>query len=365
MEIKTGLRIRAFYLFFIVSSAQISVGIMGTPRFIFKEAQQDSWISVLIAFAYMAVIITILFKILDKYENSDIFGIQVDIFGEWLGKILGTIYIIYFVLSVLSILLTYIQVIQIFIYPSIPSFIMGLLLLCLVVYSVLGGIRTVVGVTFIFFLLSFWILFFLYDPISRMEITHFQPMFQASITELLKGARATSYSFLGLEIILVIYPFIENKQKAKALTMLGISYTSLIVFVSMIISIGFFSAQDLEKTDWVVLRLFRGISLPLIERLDYIVIAEWMMVTIPTLTILMWSITQGMKRLYAIRQKTTLYIVAILLLIICSFIKYEYTSEKIGYFIDQMGFWLVFVYPIILLPIVLVKKKLQKGSAKL
>lgn len=366
MDVKAGLSFRAFYLFFIINSAQTSVGIMGIPRLIFNEAHQDSWLAILIAYVYLMTIVIVMFSILKKYENADIFGIQVDIFGKRLGKILGTIYILYFILSLFSILMAYIQVIQIFIYPHLPTIVMGLLLLSLIVYSVLGGIRVIVGVVFIFFLLSFWILFFLYDSISRMDMTHFQPMFQASVTDLLKGARATSYNFLGIETILIIYPFIENKQKAKFFTILGMSYATILVLLGTMISIGYFSPQEIEKTNWVVLKLFRGISLPLIERLDYIVIVEWMMVTVPTLLLLMWCITHGTKRLFAIKQRTTLYSVAILLLIICSFIKYENTVEKIGYITDRIGFWLVFVYPIVLLPIVFIKKYWQKlkGRAK-
>jgi len=359
-DVKDGLSFRAFYLFFIISSAQTSVGIMGVPKDIFNEAHQDSWLAILIAYIYMVIIVLIMFSILKKYENADIFGIQVDIFGKWIGKILGTIYILYFMLSLFSILMTYIQVIQLFIYPHLTSFVMGLLLLGLVVYSVLGGIRVIVGIIFIFFLLSFWVLFFLYDSISRMDMTHFQPMFQASIIDLLKGARATSYTFLGIETILIIYPFIENKERAKLPTILGISYSTILVLLGTMISIGYFSQLELEKNYWAVLKLFRGISLPLIERLDYIIIIEWMMVTVPTLIILMWCITYGTKRLFGVRQKTTLYSVAIPLLIICSFIQYENTVEKIGVFTDRVGLWLVFVYPIILFPIVLIKKYWKK-----
>src|SRR5699024_3110832 len=106
-DVKDGLSFRAFYLFFIISSAQTSVGIMGVPKDIFNEAHQDSWLAILIAYIYMVIIVLIMFSILKKYENADIFGIQVDIFGKWIGKILGTIYILYFMLSLLSLLIRY------------------------------------------------------------------------------------------------------------------------------------------------------------------------------------------------------------------------------------------------------------------
>ncbi len=366
IKIKPDLTIPAFYLFFIIASIQTAIGILGLPKYIFSEANHDSWISIIIAYVYMMLIVAVLFVILKQYENSDIIGIQADIFGKWLGKLLGTIYLVYFFLSLLSVLLTYVQMIQIFIYPTLPSSLMALLLLIIIVYSVLGGIRTVVGVVFIFFFLSSWILILLYNPMTQIEVTHFQPMFQASLPDLLRGARTTTYTFVGFEILLFIYPFIEKKEKAKLPVYLGISYTTLLVLITTLISIGYYSAHDFEKMEWPVLTLFKSVSFSFLERFDYLVVMEWMMVSVTTMILLMWAITYGMKRLYTIQQKTALYMITIILLIISAIIKYDYSIDKLNGFVAQIGFWIVFVYPLILLPLILLKKKWQqrKGSEK-
>lgn len=362
LNIKKGQSIRAFLLFFVILGIQIGVGILGAPRYIFAEAHQDAWISILIAFLYMLIVIWVMFLILNQYENADIFGIQVDIFGKWIGKFLGTIYILFFVAELLSVLLSYTEVIQVFLFPTLPSFMMGLLLLILVVYSVLGGIRVIVGVVFLFVLLSPWIFGLLYDPITRMETAHFLPMFEASITDLLKGARTTAYTFLGIEILFIIYPFVENKKEAKLPFYLGASVSAFIIFVTTIISIGYYSPNDFELIDWPVLSLFKSVAFSFMERFDYFVIVEWMMVVIPTMILLMWAITYGTKRLYAIPQKTTLYVVTILLLLTSTFTKTNYQIQTVTDFVAKVGFWIVFVYPIILLPIVLIKKKRQKSK---
>lgn len=360
LDIKPGLRIPAFYLFFIMTSNQTGVGILGVPKHIFSQAHHDSWISILIAFIYMLIIVAVTFATLNQYENTDLFGIQVDIFGKWIGKLLGTIFIIFFIAQLLSVLLTYIKMIQIFIYPTIPSFMMALILLIIIVYSVLGGIRVVVGVVFIFFLLSSWVLILLYKPITSMEYTHFLPLFDASFPELLRGAKETSYTFIGVEILFFVYPFIENKKKAKLPAYLSVTYTTLFVLITTIISIGYYSPHDFEKMDWPVLTLFKSISFTFLERFDYLVVIEWMMVSLTTMILVMWVITYGMKRLYMVRQKTTLYSVAIGLFIISHFINYEYKVQDFVNIVSKIGFWIVFVYPLILLPIVWIKKKWQK-----
>lgn len=362
LKIKKELGIRSYLVFFIIVGVQIGVGILSIPRFIFEEARQDAWISVIIAFIYMAIVLTIMFAILGKYKNADIFGIQVDVFGKWIGKFLGTIYILFFLAEFLSVLLTYIEVIQIFIFPTLPTFIMALALVILVIHSVLGGIRTVIGVTFLFTILSPWVLLLLYDPISRIEYNHFFPMFDTSIWKLISGAQTTTFSFLGLELLFIFYPFIENKQKAKLPAYLGIATSSLVVLIMTVVSIGYYSPQYFNKMDWAGLTLFKSVSFSFMERFDYLIITEWMMVILPILALLMYAITHGMKRLYAVPQKKTLYITAIIVLIISSFFKKENNIEKITSFIHHIGFWIVFVYPIILFPFVLIKKKWRNNK---
>lgn len=360
VTINNSLKIPAFYLFFIIHGIQTGVGIMGVPRYIFSKAYQDSWISILLALIFMIIVAYIMLLILKQYENADIFNIQIDIFGSWIGKLFGTVYILFFAATLISVILTYIQVIQIFLYPTIPSFVVTGLLIFLVIYIVSGGIKTLVGVTFIFVILSQWILILAYDPISRMDWAHFLPMFQASIPDLLQGVKATTYSVTGFEILFVIYPFISNKEKAKLPVILGLCYTTFLILSTTAISIGYFSARDLGDIEWSTITLFKNVSYTFVERLDYLLIAEWMMVIIPNIAIYMWAITIGMKRLYKIPQRITLYTTSFIVLIVATVIKSDIYINKLTDTLSSVGFWLIFIYPFVLLPLVILKKKWRK-----
>ncbi|SES68297.1 spore germination protein (amino acid permease) [Oceanobacillus limi] len=365
VKTKASVQIQAFYLFYIIVGIQVGVGIMGAPKFIFLEAEQDAWVSILLTFVFMSIIVLVMFAILKQYKNADIFGIQFDVFGKWIGTILGTIYILHFTASLLSIMLTYSEVVNIFLYNTFPNIALGLVLLSLTIYTVLGGFRVVVGAMFLFFFLSFWLIFLLYDPITRMEWTNLRPMFQASIPELLKGSRATTYTVSGFEILFLVYPFIQNKKNAKLPVFLGIAFTTLLILVTTVISIGYFSPNSLKNVDWSVLLLFKSVSLTFFERLDYIVIVEWVMVILPNLVILMWGVTYGIKRLYKVPQRVSLYVVSLFLLVIVSIVKYEHHITTFTDFVAKVSFWIVFVYPLLLLPLVWIKKKWRKrkGSA--
>lgn len=367
VKVKNDLQIRAFYLFFIVTGTQIGVGMMGYPMYVYNEAKQDSWISILIAYVYLMVVVYVMYLILKQYKNADILGIQVDVFGKWIGKLLGTIYMIHFTVGLITVFVTYIEVVQIFIFPQLSSFVMGGLLLILIIYGALGGLRVIVGVAFIFFFLTQWLLFLFYEPIMKMEFNNFQPYFEATIPELLQGAKKTTFTFVGFEILFFVYPFIQNKQKAKRPIFLGITYTALIALLQMVIAIGFFSPGLLAQLEWAVLTLFKGSKLPFINRIDFIVIAEWIMVIVPVMLLLIWMITYGMKRLYNIPRKFALFTVALLLFISCGFISRHTYVIKLTDAYSVISFWIVYVYPFILLPIVWIKRrwdKKRKGGGK-
>lgn len=361
LNINQGEHIRAFYLFFIILNIQIGVGILGAPRYIIEHAKQDAWLSILIAYFGMLIILSIMFLILSRYENTDIFGIQQQLFGDKIAKVLGTIYILFFIFQLLSVLITYIEVVKIFLVPTVPSLVLGLMILTLVSYSVLGGLRVVMGVIFLFTLSSLWIIPLLYDPITRMDWTHFLPLFDASLPDLLKGARSTSYTFLGFEILFLIYPFIQNKQHAKRAVYLGATFTTFMLMIATIISIGYFSLEGMHVLAWPVISLYKSTSFSFMERFDYFIIVEWMMVVITTATLLMWSIVHSSERLFNIKQKKSLIIISILLIFSSTYFISETIIRKFTNIISAVGIWIVYVYPLLLLPIVLFKTR-RKGE---
>ncbi|SDM77768.1 GerAB/ArcD/ProY family transporter [Sediminibacillus halophilus] len=367
LTIKPTMRIQAFYLFFIMNSIQTGSGIMGVPRYIFMEARQDAWISVLIAGLLVHLVMAAMFAIMNHYENTDVLGVQTDLFGKWIAKLLGTIYIIYFFFVLLSVTMDYIQVVQTFIFPRMSAWVLSLVLILLIVYAVMSGLRVAVGITFIFFFLSLWLLIFLYKSIAYMEITHFQPLLEASPSELLRGARHTSYSYLGIEILFFIYPFISNKEKAKLPAHLGLALTTFFILLVTVISIGYFSPGELPEQVWPVLVLFKIVEYSVIGRFDVLVVTEWMMVILPNMILLTWIITYITKRLYHVQQRKVLYVVAVLLLIGAGITKHEYFILQIIDTVAATGFWVAFVYPLVLLPLVWMKskwKRRKRGGAK-
>lgn len=360
VNISSDHKIRAFYLFFMIASIQTGIGVLSVARDIFLYAKQDSWLAILIAFVAMLMVLFVMLTILKQYKNSDIFGIQIDLFGNLVGKMLGLIYIVYFTGTIVTLLSTYIEIIQVFIYPTIPGYVIGSLVFILVIYCVLGGLKVIVGIVFIFSILTQILLILAFYPAFQADWTHLLPMLKTPLADLLRGAKATAPSLSGFEFLFLLYPFVIDKEKVKSPVVLAVIYTTLVILASTIISIGYFSLNDILFVEWPGLTLFKSITFTFLERIDYLVVAGWMMVIVPNIVIYMWGITYGMKRLLNINKSKTLYISTFIILILTTFIKTNRTIEKFSAFLSHFDFWLIFVYPLILLPIVLIKRRINK-----
>lgn len=82
--IKEENQVSPSFLFFLVHSTQIGVGILGFQRYIIKGAGYEAWISVILAAISICILLAMIFNILTR-ENSDIIDIHRLYFGKYLG----------------------------------------------------------------------------------------------------------------------------------------------------------------------------------------------------------------------------------------------------------------------------------------
>ncbi|WP_027963811.1 GerAB/ArcD/ProY family transporter [Halalkalibacillus halophilus] len=350
LQIPIDKKIKAVYLLLIIHTMQVGVGIAGLPRFIFAEAKQDSWISLLLAGIIIHIVVAIIIFVLRTYPNTDLLGVLSYCFGNIFGKILGMIFTFYFFLVFLSILLNYVEFVQVFIFPRMPSWFISLLLISLVFYAVYSGLRVAVGTCIVFYFATFWIALLLIEPITMIEFDHYFPIFHASPTEILEGARITTYSLLGFELLWLIYPFIQDQRKIGRYAQGAVAITILYGLYVVIVSIGYFSADQLEEKIWPLLTMFKILSLPMFERFDILAVALWMMVILPNLIMFAWMISYSCKRVCGFKQKHSLVAFLLVALIISSIVQKRENVNAFTTFIGEIGFGFGILFPLLILP---------------
>lgn len=355
------LQISPFLVLYLIMSMQIGIGVLGYQRIIAKAAGYDAWISVLAAGLSIHIIVWMIYKICGTVEG-DIVAAHAFVFGKKIGIILNTLFIIYLLTLVLAVLRTYLEVVQVWMFPEISTFWYSLVFLLLSVYIVFGGFRTVTGIAFFCLVLPSYLLLTFGFALKYSELGNLLPILDHPFKDMAASAFNMSLTYLGFEAPLFFYPFIKDGPKSQKWAHLGVFLTTIIYTTLTIITFTYFSEAQLAKSIWATLEMWKIVSMPFVERFEYIGIANWNLIILPNICIALWGASMILKRSFKLRQKNGVIILALLCLIVISFLD---TRAKINFLNDwvaRVGFSITFVYIPFLFAATMIAKKVKKND---
>ncbi|WP_026576621.1 GerAB/ArcD/ProY family transporter [Bacillus sp. UNC438CL73TsuS30] len=353
---KEGLLFNAFLLFFFIHAVQTGVGLIGLPRIVYLSSKHDAWISVFLAGVVVGIVLWFMITMLKQYDSADLYGIHADLFGKWLGSLMSLIYMLYLTGCFFVIFMNYIEIVQVWIFPDLPTWQLSMVLILLSVYAVNGGIRIIIGVAFLSVVGTLWMAFILLVPIHYSDPTHLFPMLNVSLKKMVEGIYSTSLSILGFELILFVYPFVKEKNKVLLFTQLGNLYTTLLFTMVTLVAITFFAEDSLARTIWPVLSMFKIVRLPNLERFEFIAVSFWMLIILPNMCAYLWAASKGFSRIFKLKQKHGIWILAFLTWGLTFFVKARYQMNNITDIIAKAGFCAALCYPVVLALIVFAKR---------
>lgn len=359
---KESNQIPAYLIAFLIHSNQVGVGILGFQRVIAKEAGHDAWISVAIAGIAVHLVVWVIFMTLSRYPSADLYGINRDVFGKWLGNLINLLYMIYFTMAAIVVLRSYTEVVQAWMFPEVSTWSLSAVILGLTLYTILGGIRVITGYTFISLLVTFWLITDLYFPLEYARWSYLYPVLQAKMTEILHGSVSMSLTIIGFEVAYVLYPFLKEKQKAGVFAQMGVLYTNLSYLVLMIVSLTFFSKEQLMKTIWATLNLQQMVYVPFLERFEILLTPLWLLIILPNLMLYTWSVSRGLKRMFQWSQKRNIYLVMLVVLVVSPIFVRRSEINALDNLVARVGIYAAFVYPLFLFFMVEVKRIWRKRA---
>ncbi|WP_409176870.1 GerAB/ArcD/ProY family transporter [Brevibacillus fortis] len=362
IDVSKGNTISAFLAGVLVHGTQLGMGILGFQRIIAKEAGHDAWISVILAALFTHLTVMTINKTLHRYPSADIYGIQEDVFGKWLGTGISIIYLTYFFVSAGVILRTYIEVVQTWVFPNLPTWILSGIILFLAFYTVVGGIRVIAGYSFFSIMVTIWLILDLYFPLQFARWEYLLPIMDTSLEDLFNGMIAMSLTSAGFEILYVVYPYVQNKDRVNKSVQLGVLVTYLIYLFVMIVALVFFSQGQLMRTIWATLNMQKMVYLPILERFELVVISLWLLVILPNIMLYLWASARGLKRLFGFNLRHSLYwIILVIYVASLSLLSRQEMSRMTNIFSD-ITLYIIYVYPYFLYLMVCFKQRKQRAK---
>ncbi|MGG1516026.1 GerAB/ArcD/ProY family transporter [Paenibacillus oryzisoli] len=352
----------SFLLIFLIHDAQVGVGLPGFQRFVFKDAGHDAWLSVLAVGIVNQIVVWLMIRTLMKFKDKDLYDIHVMVYGRVLGYAMNFVYIGYFVFAMLVELRNYVEMVQVWLFPTAPQWVLSLLISCAVFYGVRGGLRTIIGASFVFTCMTAWLILLLYFPLRYSEWNRLLPLMEVNGEQFVKGMQSTGLAMTGFEILYFIYAYAKEKAKVQLYTQLGLMSVTLVYTSVMLVSIVFFSGGELLKTNWATFTMLKVIKFPFLERFEFIGVSLWLMVILPNLLFFCWAASKGLKRIFAWQQRYWLYPVIGVVFVASSLIGTRIQIVMLNDVFAKGCIYLVYAYPFVLYAAACVYVRKQKRT---
>jgi spore germination protein (amino acid permease) len=262
-------------LVFIIVGAQIAVGVFSLPHLVAIEARQDAWLAVLLGAALPFAVLLIIERLGRRMPEAGFVGMNHLLFGRWLGSVIVFLFAAYVVLFQGIVVRLFSELTSIFLLPCTPLPITIFLVLVGVVYVINKGARVVARVNEILFWIIFALLLLLLLPLVNADYTNLLPAGEAGLACITRGALVSSFSYAGVEILLVFYFLVGRKEEVIKAGILGLSFTTVVYLVVTLVCILVWGHELLQIINWPALSMLKTVKLAVLERPEFFLLAVW------------------------------------------------------------------------------------------
>ena len=333
-------------LVFIIVQTTVGTGILSLPRQISLVSRQDSWAAILLGGSYWVFSLFFIYKLGSQFPEQTIIEYSEIILGSILGKIISLVYMTYSIIITALSVRVFVMVITTYILPKTPVFINLSLIIITCLYLISKGLKTIARLDeFLFFLLAPAYLVMI-PTILKSNWWHFKPVLGTGVTEIFSGSLTTTYSFLGPEIILLIFPYIKEKKNILNSSLIGLGTIILTYLYVVIITLGYFGVETIQYILWPTINLLKAIKIPFFGRLEFFLIFLWIAIAFTSVASFYYMASYSATKLFYLKNKVLGGIILLPIIYYLFFIPeniievFEYTERAAEY-----GTILIFIIP--------------------
>ncbi len=357
-------RMTPFFAFFLIHCSVVGVGILKFQKEILEPAGYDQWMSVLLAGASVHVCVWMMYYALNASgADADAVRLNRVLLGRWIGSAASAALVLYFLLGGLVVFRIFLEVIQVWLFPRMNLYPLAFALLLLLHYTVSGGIRTVTGMsvwgTAIPYALTVPLFFF---ALKYLHPANLLPVGMHSIADIAQSARLMTFPYLGFESMLMLYPFFRRPAESQRWTQAAVGVASAFYLLVTLITLMYYSEGQLRHIIWPTLNMIMMIEVPIMQRLEYLVISAWLLRALVSVSIGVWAACRGAGQLWPIKRRVSLPLFLAVYLVLLAWIEDRRTIDGLAHAYNEAGFWIIYGYIPALFLIIWVRKRLRGRS---
>ncbi|MCC5910016.1 MAG: endospore germination permease [Clostridiaceae bacterium] len=285
----------------LIIHSMVGVRLLTLPRDIVQYAENDGWMSVILATILSLMMGFSFYWIGTKHPKLNFSQICEVVLGKFMGKLIMVGIAAYTMLSIALSLRAFGDSLKIFILDTTPLYIIVLVMLLTSVYCLRGGIKTisiVFDLLLPFVILS--IVFLILLATTNMESKNLLPVFYGGPKPVFQGFLEIVHPFLGVGVIGYVMPHFYQVKKVKLWILLAILGVGLTYFFIVIMCIMVFGSQELQRLIFPTISLSKTIQLDveIFERAESLFMTAWIPISFTTIVSYYFSSSLNLKALF-------------------------------------------------------------------
>jgi len=293
---KTGIGPGLFFMVLIVT--MFSFGVFLVP-YVAAELGNNGYWGFLLAFMISIPVIVVTCLLGKRFPRKTVIQYLPEVMGVPLGKLLGFIYLAAIMALMVWASRTISELISEYFLSRTPIWAVVLLFSIVSAYVAHQGIEGVTRLASFIFPLTFVLgLMAILFSFQNFELDNIRPIFYIDGFKIPLGSLQMFYPFIPVLTVLMIYPYLTEKQKAFKVITGASSLTFVLIFLVILSAIGNYSASGVLRYSWPVIELTRNANLPFVlQTFGLFYIAFWLPQALVATGFFYYVLSEGMSEL--------------------------------------------------------------------
>lgn len=263
---------------FIIFGSIVGTGVLSLPNDVVKVAHQDGWISALIGGVYPLYIVMVGTYLSKRFPNDNILVLSRKCLGFFLGNVFNFIFLTSFFYLATMIASIYINLMRNFATTFLTPMKMIAITFLIVMYAAYKGIKVIGKICEVAFCIMIVLVLSAIPALSVAEIKNVYPIFDVGLIRILQGSATAIFAYSGAEIILLIHPFMKEKNKIfSSVIIIVVIIVAIYVWITFI-TIYYLGPDIVTKSYWSFLLVTESVTITVINNYRYIFIFLWSLI---------------------------------------------------------------------------------------
>lgn len=349
----------------LIVSITVGVGIFSMQKALADSMGTDGWIALIIGGILSFLLFIIYYNIFRLYPDKDFFEIGRLTVGSIIFKIFMVFFILYYLVLLGLVSRTLAELIKIYLLQTTPLEVILISFIVVSTYLSSYEIDKIARASyFVYPIIIAFTVVVMITAIPGSDPTNVLPVFTTDFQGLYQGVGHSIFSFLGVEIVLLAMPFVEEKDKVLKTGIYAISTVTIIYLIMFFMVVSNFSINQITSQNFPVLNLIRQLNSPglFLENLDGLVMALWVIVIFVTMVPAYFAVGKFSSRLFGTKSHKYFILGAVPIIYYIAMMPENFIQLS-GFLTNLHYFFAVFaalIIPSIILMVGLIRKRLGK-----